>query len=189
MGKVGVRMFKKALNGRGLYFTEDGFLSNGHWAIRDFLLKQAINKKIDLRTDKIVSELINMLEIKELVSNGPWVMNKNIMERVVKEVNFYDNFKLVESKKYAGFYELDNIIEDVKDKFLINKTYYDFISQIIPLSRCVARVVKRTSYLIYDDKEEFYNQDYDLIFFWYPKYSIYDDLKSVLAVCMPALKR
>jgi len=186
MAKVGIRMFKKALNGCDLYLSEDGFLSNGHWAVRDFLLKQAVDKKVDLKTDKKVSKLIDMLEIKEFISTEPWVLNKNVIEKVIREVSFYDNFRLIESKEFKGFYELDNIIEEVKNKFLINKVYYDFLSQVLSLAKMVARVVKRTSYLIYDNKEEFYNLDYDLIFFWFPKYSLYDDLKSVLAVCMPA---
>jgi hypothetical protein len=189
--KIGARMFKKVLNGCGLYLTEDGFFSNGHWAVRDFLLRQRIDKRVDLKVDKVVGNLIDILTIKELITQEPWVLNENITRKVIREVSFYDDIKLIESKEFTGFYELDNIIDEVKDKFLLNKTYYEFISQVLPLSNIVARVIKRISYLVYDGKEAFHDQDYDLIFLWYPKYpkGYYDDLKSVLGVCMPAMKR
>jgi hypothetical protein len=186
--KIGIRMFKKALNGRGLYLTEDHYFSNGHWAVRDFLLKDRVDKRVNLEPIKTVGSLLEILTIKELVTQEPWVLGKDI--KVVREVSFYDDFKLVINKEYENFYEFDGLPDEIKSKFLINKTYCDFINQVIPLARLVARVIKRTSYLIYDNKEEFYKQDYDLIFLWFPKYpqGYYEDLKSVLAVCMPALK-
>jgi len=187
--KIGIRLFKRALNGRGLYVTEDGFLSNSHWAVRDFLLKQRVDKKVDLKINGTVGKLIDLLEIKELVSEKPWILNENIIERIEREVCFYDDLKLIKSKEYHDFYELDNIIDEVRNKFLINKTYYDFISQVLPLSKIVTRIIKITSYLVYDGKEEIYDQDYDLLFLWFPKYSTYDDLKSILGACMPAFKK
>jgi len=189
--KIGIRLFKRALNDRGLYLSQDGFFSNGHWAVRDFLLKQRVDKRVDLKINGVVGNLIDLLEIKELVSEEPWILNENITRKIIREVSFYDDLKLIESKEYPDFYELDNVIDEVKNKFLINRVYYYFISQVLPLSKIIARVVKRTSYLIYDGKEEFHDQDYDLIFLWFAKCpsGYYEDLKSVLGVCMPAMKR
>jgi hypothetical protein len=185
--KVGIRMLKKVLNSQGLYLSEDGFYSNGDWAIRDFLFKQRINKNVNLKIDRIVSKVIDLLDVKELATIEPWILNKNILQKEIREVYFYDNFKLFESIEYRVFYELD-IDKEINDRFLINKIYYDFINQILPLSKVVARVVKKTSYLVYDNKEDFYDQDYSLVFLWFPKYTTYN-LKEILAVCMPALKK
>jgi hypothetical protein len=181
--KIGKRLFNKVVNGKPLLISEDGFLSNGYWAVRKELVEAILDKDVNLSIAREVSSLVNLL-IVEPFTEQEWVLNKNVIERIERQFHFYDNVKLIETDKF--YMLLDNIDENIKVKCGINKLYYDFIQRVVG-SKGLMKVyaIYWTIYLIYDGKKENYDQGCDVYFVWLPHHS--NDLKDLLGACMPVL--
>jgi hypothetical protein len=181
--KIGKRLFNKVVNGNPLVISEDGFLSNGYWAVKKELVEAILDKDVNLLIDREVSSLVGLLTVEPLMEQE-WVLNKNVIERIERQFYFYDNVDLIDA---GGFYMLDNVDESIKAKYAINKLYYDFIQRAVE-SKGLMKIyaIYETIYLMYDGKKEKYDQGFSTVcFVWLPHHS--GDLKDLLGACMPIL--
>jgi hypothetical protein len=180
--KIGKGLFNKVVNGNPLVISEDGFLSNGYWAVKKELVEAILDKDVNLSIDREVSSFVGLLTV-EPITEREWV-NENVIERIERQFYFYDNVNLIDA---GGIYMLDNVDESIKAKYAIDKLYYDFIQRAVEF-RGLMKIyaIYRNTYLMYDGKKEKYDQGFSTVcFVWLPHHSC--DLKDLLGACMPIL--
>jgi hypothetical protein len=138
-----MKLFQSAIDpykyGLVLRETEDGFVSNGHWAIKKALLEP-------LQYHSYVKDVVSFTVSAELEE----LFRRNEEEEVERNVAVYEDFcYYAEREEVVGRRKLKFYILDVPvlfRKVMILKTYADFIEEVV--SGVQGSEVKRKLYYV-----------------------------------------